>query len=1074
MAGDFSSNQEVTLRDIHLPAFNKNITLPLLNARIFHAPCRYDMILGRDALRDLRLVLNFDNNHIQQGHITRPMQPFPSVSNDDLGSLATELLLLHLEPDFDDSIPNDDETTPLPLSDKECESALGLENITDTYAADIKSSLYEAANISDVVHNCTHLNTEQKQKLYGILSKYTKLFSNTLDVYPHEQIHLDINPLIPPHVTRAYPVAHSQLKLFKEELDRLVSIRVLEPTGRSEWISGTFIIPKKDGRVRWITDFRALNRALKRKVYPIPRIQDILARRSGYKVLSKLDISMQYYTFELDPDSRELTTFATPFGLYRYTRLPMGVSIAPDIAQEKMEQVLRDIDNIEIYIDDIACFSDSFDHHLQVLDEVLNRLQANGFCINPLKCEWAVQETDFLGHWLTPTGVKPWLKKVQAILQMAPPKNIKQLRGFLGLVTYYRDMWPRRSHTLAPLTDMLRHPKSFTWTPACQQAFDKMKALAASDALLVYPDHNKPFHIECDASDYQLGAVIKQDGRPVAYYTRKLNDAQKNYTTIEKELLSIVETLREFRTMLLGAEIHVYSDHRNLTHKLTQFSTQRVMRWRILLEEFGPTFKYLKGPKNVIADALSRVPTTLARCLNTTPSTSTSTPTTQQELESLWAECLLAMPACDARTDGHSEDFANELFLYHPKFDQQGRLPFHFTTIRHYQQQDANLLSQVQREPFRFFLQSLGGHEIICNRTFPRDDSPWTIVIPNAMLLPLVQWYHDATVHSTGMDRLEAMIRQHFSNPNLRQAVRSVITSCQICPQVRLAAGQPHGQLTPREAPVVPWSEVHIDSIGPWTIEVNKQKMVFEALTMLEPVFNLLEIVRYPGKANGSTAKQLFENHWLSRYPRPTIIIHDHGPEFENHDFQFNLDYAGIKYKPPNSNTPTANSVIETLHRAVGQIIRTQVHLTPPTNAAEANALVDNALATAMWAHRSSPNSALSNHSPGALVFQRDMLLDIPIITDILSITQRRQAKIHQRLLRANTKRTHHDYKVGDQVFVKLHDRKNKLSLVRLGPFPIIQVHTNHNVTIQRGPIHERISIRHLIPYRPQPPPSFT
>jgi len=155
-------------------------------------------------------------------------------------------------------------------------------------------------------------------------------------------------------------------------------VYLLEPCGRSEWIAGTFIIPTKDGRVRWISDFRGLNKALKRKVYPIPRIADILARRSGYAFLSKMDISMQYYTFELDDESKELCTIATPFGLFRYKRLPMGVSVAPDIAQETMETVLRKIDDKEIYIDDIAAFSKDWTSHLKTLDSICSILEKHG------------------------------------------------------------------------------------------------------------------------------------------------------------------------------------------------------------------------------------------------------------------------------------------------------------------------------------------------------------------------------------------------------------------------------------------------------------------------------------------------------------------------------------------------------------------------------------------------------------------------------------------------------------------------------------------------------------------------
>ena len=190
---------------------------------------------------------------------------------------------------------------------------------------------------------------------------------------------------------------------------------------------------------------------------------------------------------------------------------------------------------------------------------------------------------------------------------MERPQNATELRMFIGAVNYYKDMWPSRAHVLKPLTDMsgLKKKQKLNWNAEMQSDFDKMRQLMVADALAAYPDHNKRFDVFTDASDFQLGSCIMQDGRPVAYFSRKLSAAQRNYTTMEKEMLSIVATLDEFRSMLLGADIHVFTDHKNLT--FDSIKTQRVLRWRNRIEEFSPRLHYIEGPNNILADNLSRL-----------------------------------------------------------------------------------------------------------------------------------------------------------------------------------------------------------------------------------------------------------------------------------------------------------------------------------------------------------------------------------------------------------------------------------------------------------------------------------
>ena len=476
--GQFQANRKVYLREIVLPEFDKTRRADGLEAYVFDSPCRYDMILGRDFLSLIGMQLDFRNGLIQWF--------------DQKVLMKEETHLRHLWNSLADS---DDEQY----------------NTNDSYILDAK---YEATSARDIAAQQKHLSPKQQSELEKVLHKYNnKLFDGKLGHYPHERIHLDLEPSAQPIHAKPYAVPRMHDEVFKKELQHLVDIGVLRKCGPTEWASPTFIIPKKDGRVRWISDFRELNKVLKRHVYPLPVIHEVLQKRAGWKYFTKLDLTMFYYLLELDEESRQLCTIITPFGKYQYNRMAMGLKPAPDVAQSIIENILQDLD-VDVYIDDIGIFSNDFDAHLKLIDQVCRRLEDNGLKVNPSKCEWIVQETDFLGHWLTPNGIKPWKKKVDAILKMSQPTNVSQLRSFLGAVTYYRNMWPRRSHLLAPLTE-LTGKGTFTWTAACQKAFDEMKAMVAADVLLAYPDHNLPFEIYTDASDYQMGAAIVHKAVPL-------------------------------------------------------------------------------------------------------------------------------------------------------------------------------------------------------------------------------------------------------------------------------------------------------------------------------------------------------------------------------------------------------------------------------------------------------------------------------------------------------------------------------------------------------------------------------
>ena len=311
------------------------------------------------------------------------------------------------------------------------------------------------------------------------------------------------------------------------------------------------------------------------------------------------------------------------------------------------------------------------------------------------------------------------------------------------------------------------------------------------------------------------------------------------------------------------------------------------------------------------------------------------------------------------------------------------------------------------------------------------------------------------------MVRLYNSIRQHFHVPGLRLECERY--KCKNCQKNKLI-GPGYGLLPPREAPLTSWSEVMVDLIGPWKVEINNENVYFNALTCIDPVTNLVEIIRIENKTANHVARK-FEECWLNRYPRPNKCIHDNGGEFIGWEFQNLLAQCGVEEKSTTSRNPQANAVCERLHQTVANILRTTMKQHPPQNLEQATAAIDYALSTTMHVTRCATSRALGI-SPGVLVFRRDMFLDLPIIADLMQIQQKRQIMIDENLIRQNRKRRDFNYSVGQEVLVKAVSPA-KLEPRAHGPCRIEIVYTNGTIDIlRRENVIERINIRRVIPFR--------
>lgn len=451
-------------------------------------------------------------------------------------------------------------------------------------------------------------------RVYGYLLFRGGLFDSTSSITHEIKTPIDQVPIY----QRQYRLPHSQREEINRQLTKMNHEGIIEPSS-SPWNSPMLLVPKKldaNGKIKYrlVVDYRKLNNITVGDKMPLPQIRDVLDRLGNSKYFTVLDLASGFHQIPLEESSKVKSAFSSDIGHWQYSKLPMGLKNSPPTFQRLMNYVLCNLIGLQclVYLDDIIIFSEDMREHGKRLREVFNRLRAHNLKLNPAKCEFLSKEVIYLGHKISENGVQPDERKVISVKNFPIPKNVKDIKSFLGLTGYYRNFIPDYSKISKPLTNLLKKDIKFEWSNICNEAFELLKTILCSEPILKFPDFTKPFIITCDASNYAVGSVLSQgEGKldlPVAYSSRTLNKAEINYSTTEKELVAILFGVKQYRPYIYGRRFCIVTDHKPLTWLFNvKDPSSRLMRWRIKLDEYDFEIKYKSGKSNNNADALSRI-----------------------------------------------------------------------------------------------------------------------------------------------------------------------------------------------------------------------------------------------------------------------------------------------------------------------------------------------------------------------------------------------------------------------------------------------------------------------------------
>lgn len=615
---------------------------------VFHSlPCRASGIIGDDFLNKYCAILNYDNHTLSLLNSNNQRICLPTLRYTNEGFLfipsrseSIHFISTTLKGDgvvcskeicegvfmANSIVSSRDGKIPIKILNT-TERDLTLNNIEPVIHSvrDYECCMFESSDKSSErvkklfsMLQLEHLNDEEKSSIERLCAKFPDIFYlpgdklTTTNLY--EQT-ITLKPNTEPVYIKPYRLPYAQHSEVKKQIEKMLSEGIIEPT-RSEWSSPVLLVPKKSDinngkKWRLVVDYRKLNNVIEHDKFPLPNITEVIDSLSGSIYFSQLDLSSAYYQVSLHPDSRKFTAFCS--GQYQMARMPMGLKTSPS-AFSRMINIAMSGLNYEkclVYLDNLVTFGKSISDHNKNLLDVFIRLRECNLKLNPEKCDFLRKEMLYLGHVVSENGVSPDPEKVTILTNYPQPTNTDEARRFVAFANYYRKFIKNFAKIAYPLNALSRKNVPFIWDDNCKKAFDLLKKSLTTSPVLQYPDFSKNnlFTVQTDASGYAIGAVLSnKNGNPIAFASRSLNKAEKLYPTIEKELLAIVWAVKHFRPYLYGRTFKILTDHKPLIYLFNMKDpSSRLMKFRLILEEYDFSVEYIKGTDNVVADTLSRL-----------------------------------------------------------------------------------------------------------------------------------------------------------------------------------------------------------------------------------------------------------------------------------------------------------------------------------------------------------------------------------------------------------------------------------------------------------------------------------